>query len=143
MLTSTSAVIREVMNLLLKNVKYMGIEQICKTITNFFDNVRPPFPQLNRLLLVCSMMRRPGLSTIQSAANIVKDLNKLGIPTGPMPDGSANLTVGLVFANTKEVYRALGKDSVTQVGTIPGSYNIVGNGTGTNINFGISVGQIT
>lgn len=117
-------------------LNFMGIEQICKTITNFFDNVRPPFPQLNRLLLVCSMIQRPGLSTIQSTANIVKDLNKLGIPTGSMPDGSANLTVGLVFASTKEIYRGLKKDASVQVGFRPASFNIVGQGTATNINCG-------
>ena len=99
----------------------MGIEQICKTITNFFDNVRPPFPQLSRLLLVCSMIRRPGLSVIQSVANITKDLNKLGIPTGSMPDGSANLTIGFTFANTKEIYRAIKKDASIQGGFQPGS----------------------
>lgn len=114
----------------------MGIEQICKTISNFFDNVRPPFPQLNRLLLVCSMIRRPGLSVIQSSANIVKDLNKLGIPTGPMPDGSANLTVGLVFASTKEIYRGMKKDASIQVGIAPASLNVVGFGTGTNMSPG-------
>ena len=94
----------------------MGIAQICQTITNYFNNVRPPFPQLPRILLVCSMIRRPGLSTIQSVSNIVKDLNKLGIPTGPMPDGSANLTVGFAFASTKEVFRALKFDASVQVG---------------------------
>lgn len=114
----------------------MGIEQICKTITNYFENVRPPFPQLSRLLLVCSMMRRPGLSVIQSTANIVKDLNKLGIPTGVMPDGSPNLTVGLVFANTKEIYRGMKKDASIQVGIVPGTLNIVGTGTSTNFNPG-------
>jgi hypothetical protein len=99
----------------------MGIEQICKTISNFFDNIRPPFPQLSRILLVCSMIRRPGLSTIQSVSNIVKDLNRLGIPTGPMPDGSANLTVAFTFANTKEIYRGIKKDMSIQVGIQPGS----------------------
>ena len=99
----------------------MGIEQICKTISNFFDNLRPPFPQLSRVLLVCSMIRRPGLSTIQSVSNIVKDLNRLGIPTGPMPDGSANLTVAFTFANTKEIYRGIKKDASIQVGFQPGS----------------------
>lgn len=102
----------------------MGIKQICETITNYFRNIREPFPQLNRLLLVCSMIRRPGLSVIQSTANIVKDLNRLGIPTGPMPDGSANLTVGLTFASTKEIYRALKKDVSVQVGLQPGSASV-------------------
>lgn len=64
----------------------MGIAQICQTISNYFSRVRTPFPQISRILLVCSMIRRPGLSVIQSVANITKDLNKLGIPTGPMPD---------------------------------------------------------
>ena len=107
----------------------MGIEQICHTITNFFNNIRPPFPQLPRLLLVCSMIRRPGLSVIQSTANIVKDLNKLGIPTGPMPDGSANLTVAFTFANTKEIYRAMKKDASIQVGFQPGSMMLTAYGS--------------
>lgn len=106
----------------------MGIEQICKTITNFFDNLRPPFPQLSRILLVCSMIRRPGLSTIQSVSNIVKDLNKLGIPTGPMPDGSTNLTVAFTFANTKEIYRGIKKDMSIQVGIQPGTLGSMGTG---------------
>lgn len=107
----------------------MGIEQICKTISNFFSNVRPPFPRLPKLLLVCSMRRRPGLSVIQSVANITKDLNKLGIPTGSMPDGSANLTIGFAFANTKEIYRAMKKDASIQGGTQPGSTLITGYGS--------------
>ena len=105
----------------------MGIQQICQSIKNYFNNVRPPFPQLPRLLLVCSMMRRPGLSTIQSTANIVKDLNKLGIPTGPMPDGSVNLTVGFAFANTKEIFRALKSDASVQGGIMNGTLQILPN----------------
>ena len=119
----------------------MGISQICQTIKNYFENIRSPFPQVPRILLVCSMIRRPGLSVISSVSNIVKDLNKLGIPTGPMPDGSANLTVGLVFASTKESYRAIRKDMSIQVGIQPGTLNIVGSpGAGTNITAGMGFG---
>lgn len=82
------------------------------------------------------MIRRPGLSVIQSTANIVKDLNKLGIPTGAMPDGSANLTVGMVFANTKEIYRGMKKDASVQVAIQPGTLNVVGQGTATNLSAG-------
>ena len=129
----------------------MGIEQICKSISNFFDNIRPPFPQLSRLLLVCSMIRRPGLSTIQSVSNIVKDLNRLGIPTGPMPDGSANLTVAFTFANTKEIYRGLKKDASIQVGFQPGSMMLTAAGAnaggpvvvqGMNITTGQAFGDL-
>lgn len=128
----------------------MGIEQICKTIVKLFDNVRPPFPQLSRILLVCSMIRRPGLSTIQSVSNIVKDLNRLGIPTGPMPDGSANLTVAFTFANTKEIYRGIKKDMSIQTSIQPGTAEIVGAGAnaggpvaikGTIVNAPIGLGM--
>ena len=127
----------------------MGIAEICKTISNYFSTVRAPFPQLSRLLLVCSMIRRPGLSTLQSVANITKDLNKLGIPTGPMPDGSTNLTVAFAFASTKEIYRGIKKDMSIQVGMQPGSAMIMGSGanaggpvviSGTLINPGMGYG---
>ena len=107
----------------------MGIEQICKTISNFFNNVRPPFPQLSRLLLVCSMIRRPGLSVIQSVANITKDLNKIGIPTGKNPAGCENMSLGYSYAYVNEIYRALKKDTSLQVGVAPGSLMITAFGS--------------
>jgi hypothetical protein len=58
-------------------------------------------------------------------SNIVKDLNRLGIPTGPMPDGSANLTVAFTFANTKEHFRALKFDASVQCGSVPGKTGVV------------------
>lgn len=92
--------------------------------------------------MVCSMIKRPGLSAIQSTANIVKDLNRLGIPTGPMPDGSANLTVGVMFASTKEIYRAMKKDASVQVGFMPGSIPIAGAGGGTNTDAGVGFASV-
>ena len=103
----------------------MGIREICDKIVKYFENKMEPFPQISRTLLICSMIRRPGLSVIKSTANIVKDLSKLGIPTGPMPDGSPNLTVGFCFASTKEIYRGIKKDASIQVGIQGGTPNVV------------------
>lgn len=115
----------------------MGISQICESIKNFFQTTRPPVQQLPRMLLVCSLIKRPGLSAVVSVANIVKDLNMMGVPTGPMPDGSPNLTVAHAFAVTKEIFRALKLDAVVQVGVGPAALNIqVGPVMGTNINCG-------
>ena len=120
----------------------MGISQICQTIKNYFETVRSPFPQVPRILLVCSMIRRPGLSVANSVSKIVKDLNRLGIPTGAMPDGSANLTVGFAFASTKETYRAIRKDMSIQVGIQPGTLNIqAGPFPGTNVTAGMGLGS--
>ena len=129
----------------------MSIKQICESITKLFTNALPPFPQLPRILLVCSMIKRQGLSAIRSTSNIVKDLNKLGIPTGPMPDGSPNLTVTFAFASTKENFRALKKDASVQVGVQPGSMMITGFGAnaggpvniqGVNTSPSIAVGAV-
>ena len=108
----------------------MGITEICNSITNTFKAKRPPFPQLNRLMMVCSMVKRPGLSVIQSTSNIVKDLDKLGIPTEPMPDGSPNLTVSFVYTVVKEIYRALRIDAMVQAGVKP--HDVLFRGFGGN-----------
>ena len=128
----------------------MGIKQICDTIMNYFNNSVSPFPQLPRSLLVCSMIKRPGLSVIRSVVNITKDLNKLGIPTGPMPDGSMNMTVGFTFASTKETQRAIKNDMTVQASFAPGSSTVVAQGAngggpvtvaGTIVNFPPIVGK--
>ena len=57
-----------------------------------------------------------------------------------MPDGSANLTVGVTFASTKEYYRGLKKDASIQVGFQPGSQSVTvagANGGGAFVAKGI------
>ena len=91
---------------------------------------------------MCSMIKRPGLSVVNSVSNITKDLNRIGIPTGTMPDGSTNLTIGFTYAVVNEVYRAIRKDMSIQVGIQPGTLNIVsGPGAGTNVTPGIGLGS--
>lgn len=91
--------------------------------------------------MVCSMIKRPGLSVLTSVSNVVKDLNKLGIPTGAMPDGSENLTVGFTLALTKETYRAIRTDMSIQVGIQPGTLDIMaGTIPGTNVTPGVGHG---
>lgn len=103
----------------------MGIRQITQTIKNLFSSTKKPFPILPGILIACSYGKRPGLSTIRSTANIVNDLSKLGIPTGVMPDGSANLTIGFSFASTQEYVRMIKEDMASQGAVVPGSLNIV------------------
>jgi hypothetical protein len=115
----------------------MGISQICESIKNYFKTAREPVQQLPRILLACSLIKRPGLSTVVSVANIIKDLNMMGIPTGPNPDGSPNLTVAVTYGIVKEVFRALKLDAVVQVTTGCASLNIqAGPFMGTNVSCG-------
>ena len=127
----------------------MTIEAISNKIRDLFLKVRKPVQLLQQTLVLCSALKRPGLSTVLSVANIVKDLNKLGIPTGPMPDGSPNLTVAMVYAVVNEIQRSINEDLVIQIAMSPGSISFVGTGanaggnviiTGANINSGMGVG---
>ena len=117
----------------------MGIKQICNTIKNLFKNTRTPFPAFPGLLIACSMCKRPGLSVIQSTGNIVTELAKLGIPTGQMPEGCPNMTVGYTMAQTSELFRAIKEDASGQGAFQPGSLNFTfvnPSGVGANINTG-------
>lgn len=80
------------------------------------------------LLAFSSML--PGFSSDRAFINSIEEMQKLGIPTGPMPDGSPNLGMAAMFSGMK------GQDSeeasngkleifvpsaaITPAGTIPG-----------------------
>lgn len=127
----------------------MNIESITKSIKNLFTKTREPVKFLSNALVLCSAMKRPGLSTILSVANIVKDLNKFGIPTGPLPDGTPNMTVAMVYSIVNEIHRSIREDMAIQIVMQPGSISFLGQGanaggpitvTGVNVNSGIGVG---
>ena len=124
----------------------MSINEITEAITAMAKKMRPPVPQLPRLLVVCSMRERPGLSAIYSTANVLTALQKLGIPTGPMPDGSSNKTVGVIYSVFEEIVRAFRFDASVQCGNEVGSEAItsvgVGVSQGTNTKSPIGYGTI-
>lgn len=118
-----------------------SIRSITNRIKDLFNSaLRAPANIINPLLIVCSALRRPGLSVIISCANIIADLEKQGIPTGPNPDGSPNLTNVMVCSITSEIFRALKEDCNIQIGIGPGNIVIGGVGGGTNANHVKGVG---
>ena len=60
---------------------------------------------------MCYCKKEKGLSVINSTANVIEDLNKMGIPIGDMPDGSPNLTIGVEYARWKEIVRTFHEDA--------------------------------
>lgn len=128
----------------------MTIEQICNTIEKFFSKINIPVPQIPSILRWCAGISKPGLSNILSISNVVRDLSKIGIPTGYMPDGSPNLTVAFTCAMINEDTRrnvedlsiqcAIGQGSVQFSGiatTIGGPAPV----TGVNVSGGLINGQ--
>ena len=129
----------------------IGFEKINKAIETLLKSARKAVPTINGFILACSLMQRPGLSTLVSVANIVKELAKLGIPTGKGPDGSDNLIVASIIKVMDENYRALREDGVIESAILPGTLTFVGTGangggpvvvTGPNITTGEVKGLI-
>lgn len=125
----------------------MNIQKITSTVQNFINgklnfikNVDIP-----AILLLCTSISRPGLSSLKSATNIITSLNKLGIPTGKGPDGSDNKIVEFVQQMCAENVRAITMDAVVQTSTNIGSIVITSMGAneaGPVMSTGINMGFI-
>lgn len=126
-----------------------AIQSICQTIQTLMESIRPPANIIPGIIMICSLVKRPGLSTIFSVGNIITNLSKKGFITGKNEDGSANMTNLLVEAIVSEIYRAIKKDMNLQVAFQPGSMMFMGTGAnaggpvvvnGVNTTFGQGVG---
>lgn len=130
----------------------IGIENITNSIRNLFTNtLQKPANIIPAIVMLCSLVRRPGLSSIISLGNICKNLAEEGIPTEPLPDGTPNLMVKFANAVTKEIYRSLKEDANIQIAIGPGALNIVATGAnsggpvtcvGSNVAPGSGVGLL-
>lgn len=69
----------------------MNIESITNKINKVIEGVRAPLATIPALLLVCSAIKRPGLSAMLIASNIIRRQAEAGAPFGPADDGSSNI----------------------------------------------------
>lgn len=107
----------------------MNVKQICDTIKNAIEqNSRKAVATIPAIVLLCSLAKRPGLSTIMSVINVIQVLKMKGIYTGPNPDGSPNLLLQVIYAVIDEIYRALRHDAYGQTATAPGAFQITATG---------------
>lgn len=104
----------------------MTIESICDKLNNLINKVRQPITQIPAILIACSAIKRPGLSPMLIAANIIRRLNEAGVYTGPLRDGSQNRTEGMIVLIVEEMVKAIKEDLWIQ-GAIPaGAATMVG-----------------
>ena len=123
----------------------MTIESITKQIEKLFTMIRKPIMKLPAILVYCSCMKRPGLSSIISLANVIAANAKAGIPTGLNDDGSPNLLNIYAKNIIDEVFRAMREDMQVQTAIQPGEMKIVGTAgdrpvTATNVTFTSTIG---
>lgn len=121
----------------------MNIGDICDKIMNVIESIRIPFNYIPATILVCSAIKRPGLSAMIIASNIIKRQSEAGAPFGPSADGTANIAEAMERIRVEEMVKALKMDSRIQIGLPIGGIKIQGQGanaggpvviTGFNIN---------
>ena len=107
----------------------INVKSICNAIKNIAETTgRNAAPLIPAITMLCSLAKRPGLSTIVSVIKIVQSLKEKGIPTEPNADGSPNLYVQLVTSIVDEVYRALREDANIQGAIAPGAFTLTATG---------------
>lgn len=105
-----------------------GIDKIVSTITKVLNQVRVPAIPIPAILLLCNVFKRPGLSAMMIAANVIKRQSEFGAPTGALPDGSPNMVNSLIYVMSEEIIKELQKNCVIEGVVPPGTMVLTGAG---------------
>lgn len=105
-----------------------GIQKIVNSINNLLNKVRTPIIPIPAILLLCSVFKRPGLSPMMIAANVIKRQSEFGAPTGALPDGTPNMMNSLIYVLVDEVVKEVQKNCVIESVIAPGTMVITGFG---------------
>lgn len=90
---------------------------LLKTIGQLIPKPQPEIP----LPLLALAGQLPGISAVEMTMEMIQSLQKLGLPTGPLPDGSPNLMLQSNLASFKSIVSNITKDGkVYTVGTFSG-----------------------
>jgi hypothetical protein len=94
----------------------MNIQSITNTINKLIQSARLPIKTIPTVMLLCSVIKRPGMSAMLAAANAIKGQSKFGAPTGDLPDGTPNMMNAMMYTLTEAIYRDIKMNGVVQIG---------------------------
>jgi hypothetical protein len=114
-----------ILNLVALLVQVIKIIQDWRQCKNILDQILAllRLPGIGRnivptpLLLAANLL--PGYSVERSFINVINDMQKLGLPTGPLPDGSPNLGLIGEYASLKGQGKELWENAKTETFVLP------------------------
>lgn len=107
----------------------MAITNIIGKLTSFIQNkLSIPLIAIPAVLLICSTIRRPGLSPMLITSRIINRQQEFGAPVGVNIDGSPNLMNQMYYVMVDELVRALKMDGKVEVAIPPGAITSLGFG---------------
>lgn len=105
----------------------ISVKSISQTLKSVIDAaIRVPVQGISNIILLCGLMKRPGLSTLLSLAKIAQKMSEKGLPTEPNADGTPNQMLQFAGIVIDEVYRALREDAKISIVISPGTISIKG-----------------
>jgi hypothetical protein len=111
---------------LIKTTDYRECKNVIQELLNLLDLSSRVFQTIGNaiplpLLLASKLLS--GFSPTRAFINVVDELDKLGIPTGPMPDGSPNKFVASIKAIIDGIDREESENGQVQIALSPLSVN--------------------
>ena len=106
----------------------MNINGVVSAIKQMFNGTKKVSQSLPSLLLFCTTMRRPGMSAMDTAATVIQDYGKIGIPTGTNADGTPNMINAYTYLLIKDIYKDIKQNGVGEGVMSPGTIQFTGTG---------------
>jgi ABC-type amino acid transport substrate-binding protein len=96
----------------------MALNNIVQKLTTFIQNkLTIPLVSIPAVLLLCSTIKRPGMSPMLITAKTINRMQDSGIPIGVNIDGSPNLMNQMCYVLIDEMVNALKNGEVTAIVT--------------------------
>lgn len=106
------------------------VQTISDAIDSAFNFIRPALVEIPSLIMLCSVIQRPGISVINIVANIIRRQAETGAYVGMLPDGSPNVVEKLYHVIVDEIVKEIRLNARVDIVIAPGS--ITSFGTGAN-----------
>jgi len=107
----------------------MSITSIIQNVSSFIMNkMSIPLIPVPAIMLICSTIKRPGLSPMLIASRIITRQQDFGAPVGVNIDGSPNLMNQMFYVVADEIVNALKMEGKVEIAIPPGGITTIGTG---------------
>lgn len=100
----------------------MAMNNIIQRLSSFIQNkLSIPLIPISAIMLLCSTIKRPGMSPMLITAKIIDQLGEKGVPIGVNIDGSPNLMNQMYFTMVDQIINAIKMDGKVEIAIAPGA----------------------
>jgi hypothetical protein len=100
----------------------MAMNNIIQRLSSFIQNkLSIPLIPISAIMLLCSTIKRPGISPMLITAKIIDQMGEKGAPIGVNIDGSPNLMNQMYFTIVDQIINAIKMDGKVEIAIAPGA----------------------